>query len=87
MSILQEQAIKLISSLPDDRVEIIIQVMKGFIMPISNENEHKRIGIAKGEFIVPDDIDECNDEITKMFGVNEYFIRYTYFTMGTYRRF
>lgn len=71
MSILQEQAIKLISSLPDDRVEIIIQVMKGFIMPISNENEHKRIGIAKGEFIVPDDIDECNDEIAKMFGVNE----------------
>ena len=40
-------------------------------MPISNENEHKRIGIAKGEFIVPDDIDECNDEIAKMFGVNE----------------
>ena len=72
MSILQEQAIKLISSLPDDRVEIIIQVMKGFIMPISNENEHKRIGIAKGEFIVPDDIDECNDEIAKMFGVNEW---------------
>ena len=72
MSILQEQAIKLISSLPDDSVEIIIQVMKGFIMPISNENEHKRIGVAKGEFIVPDDIDECNDEIAKMFGVNEW---------------
>jgi prevent-host-death family protein len=26
-----------------------------------------RIGIAKGEFEVPDDIDELNDEIAKMF--------------------
>ena len=29
----------------------------------------KRIGIAKGRFIVPDDIDEMNDEIASMFGV------------------
>lgn len=29
----------------------------------------KRIGIAKGKFIVPDDIDEMNDEIASMFGV------------------
>ena len=72
MWLLREQAIKFLISLLDDRVEIIIQVMKGFIMPISNENEHKRIGVAKGEFIVPDDIDECNDEIAKMFGVNEW---------------
>jgi uncharacterized protein YlzI (FlbEa/FlbD family) len=49
MSILQEQAIQLIGSLPDDR----------------------RIGIAEGKFVVPDDIDECNDEIAEMFGVNE----------------
>lgn len=29
----------------------------------------QRIGIAKGKFIVPDDIDEMNDEIASMFGV------------------
>lgn len=29
----------------------------------------KRIGIAKGKFIVPDDIDEMNNEIASMFGV------------------
>ena len=26
-------------------------------------------GIAKGKFKVPDDIDECNDEIARMFGM------------------
>jgi hypothetical protein len=31
--------------------------------------------VAKGKFDVPDDIDECNDEIAEMFGVNEYFNR------------
>ena len=35
------------------------------------EDVSKRIGIAKGKFVVPDDIDECNDEIAKMFGVAE----------------
>ena len=28
-------------------------------------------GIAKGKYKIPDDIDECNDEIAKMFGVAE----------------
>ena len=30
----------------------------------------KRLGVAKGKFEVPDDIDFCNDEIAEMFGVN-----------------
>lgn len=33
------------------------------------ENTSKRIGIAEGKFIVPDDFDACNDEIAEMFGV------------------
>jgi sulfopyruvate decarboxylase TPP-binding subunit len=57
MSVLQEQAIKLLGTLPDDRVEIIIQVMQGFLKPVNVVNEEKRIGIAKGKFVVPDDID------------------------------
>ena len=28
-------------------------------------------GIAIGKFKVPDDIDECNDEIARMFGITE----------------
>jgi hypothetical protein len=70
MSVLKEQAVELLDILPDDRVEIIIRVMQGFITPVSDSNS-KRIGVAKGKFDVPDDIDECNDEIAEMFGVNE----------------
>jgi hypothetical protein len=69
MSVLKEQAVELLDMLPDDRVEIIIKVMQGFITPVS-ESDSKRIGVAKGKFDVPDDIDECNDEIAEMFGVN-----------------
>ena len=35
---------------------------------IYKTNYSKRIGIAKGKFDVPDDIDFCNDEIAEMFG-------------------
>lgn len=35
----------------------------------SQQITEKRIGVAKGKFTVPDNIDECNDEIAQMFGV------------------
>ena len=34
---------------------------------IEQEDVSKRIGIAEGKFTVPDDFDECNDEIAEMF--------------------
>ena len=34
------------------------------------EKKTTLIGVAKGKFEVPDDIDFCNDEIADMFGVN-----------------
>jgi antitoxin (DNA-binding transcriptional repressor) of toxin-antitoxin stability system len=36
---------------------------------IEQEDVSKRIGIAEGKFTVPDDFDECNDEIARMFGM------------------
>ncbi len=33
------------------------------------EDVSRRIGGAKGQFVCPDDIDEYNDEIAKLFGV------------------
>lgn len=33
------------------------------------EDVSKRIGIAEGKFVLPDDIDEYNDEIARMFGM------------------
>ena len=41
------------------------------IVWIEQEDISKRIGIAKGKFTIPDDIDECNDEIARMFGMIE----------------
>ena len=29
----------------------------------------KRIGIAKGKFEMPEDFDDCNEEIARMFGI------------------
>jgi prevent-host-death family protein len=38
------------------------------LVPIAAKPDvSKRIGIAKGKFVVPDDIDGCNDEIAKLF--------------------
>ena len=31
----------------------------------------RQLGIADGEYRIPDDIDWCNDEIAVMFGVNK----------------
>ncbi len=33
------------------------------------EDVSKRVGAAKGQFVYPDDFDEMDDEIAKMFGV------------------
>lgn len=38
---------------------------------IEQEDVSKRIGMAEGKFTVPDDFDECNDEIARMFGIIE----------------
>lgn len=34
------------------------------------KNNSNRLGVAKGKFTIPDDIDFCNDEIAEMFGAN-----------------
>lgn len=39
-----------------------------FTIHIPENKTDQRIGIAKGKFIVPDDIDKYNDEISDMFG-------------------
>ena len=74
MTMMQDQAIQMISLLPDDRVAVLIEVMKGFMKPIENLEKNVkdvRIGVAKGKFTVPDNIDECNEKIAEMFGVDE----------------
>ena len=42
-----------------------------FTMHLAVLGEKRTLGIANGKYFIPDDIDECNDEIAEMFGVNE----------------
>ena len=37
------------------------------LVPISSAPAEKRIGVAKGLFTVPDDIDSHNDEVARLF--------------------
>ncbi len=37
------------------------------LVPMDHSSPEKRIGIAKGEFEVPDDIDAHNAEVAKLF--------------------
>jgi antitoxin (DNA-binding transcriptional repressor) of toxin-antitoxin stability system len=38
------------------------------LVPLDSENAHgPRLGIAKGLFVVPDSIDEMNDEVANLF--------------------
>lgn len=39
-----------------------------FAIHLSPRKSGQRIGAAAGAFVVPDDIDACNDEIAQMFG-------------------
>ena len=76
MSILQEEVVKKISSLSDDNVLFILELIDRFMQPVKVENKElsvNRIGIVKGEDLYGEDydFDEMNDEIAKMFGVME----------------
>jgi len=41
------------------------------VLAIRPKNASQRIGIAKGQFVVPDDIDSANPEIEKLFSITQ----------------
>lgn len=78
----QQEAINMINSMPDDAVVILVELLKGITVNDSHfegqaaeglqmRPSKRRIGIADGKYNIPDNIDACNDEIAKMFGVAE----------------
>lgn len=40
-----------------------------FTMHLSLPNPERKLGIANGKYTIPDDIDDSNEEIARMFGV------------------
>jgi prevent-host-death family protein len=41
------------------------------LVPIAHKNKRLLLGIAKGKFVVPDNIDRDNEEIARMFYGND----------------
>lgn len=79
----RQEAIRMINNMPDDTVSILLELLKRMKKNDSDPVElqasgdeltrpkKRRLGIADGKYNIPDNIDVCNDEIAKMFGVAE----------------
>lgn len=65
---LEEKVIKKVAGLSDDNLMFLSDVTDKFMESPKVENISKRIGVAEGKFVVPDDFDICNDKIAEMFG-------------------
>ncbi len=79
----QQEAIRMIKNMPDDAVSILVDFLKRMMVNDSHIDNHqtsrnirlqpskRKLGIADGEYDIPESIDACNDEIARMFGVSE----------------
>lgn len=68
-SALEEKVIKKVVVLSDDNLMLPSDVIDKYMESPKLENTSKRIGVAEGKFVVPDDCDACNEKIAEMFGV------------------
>lgn len=83
MSTLQNQITQSLEGLSDDSLRFILDMIQRFVMPADSKNmsihndaiqgKNRRIGSMKGQKFIADghDIDECNDEIARLFGVDD----------------
>lgn len=82
MSALQVEAlqyVKYIPEMPDDKLRVLIDTFQSLITPTdksqgnyaTSEKKPRRLGSLQGMNLISEgyDIDECNDEVAKMFGV------------------
>lgn len=78
-----QEAIRMINNMPDETVSILVELFKRMMITDGFSSDHqsvgnmqkqpskRRLGIADGMYNIPNDIDACNDEIARMFGVVE----------------
>ena len=84
MSTLQNQITQSIEGLSDDSLIFILDMIQRFVMPaeskrvdinhdVNAKGKKRRLGSMKGQKFIADghDIDECNDEIARLFGAEE----------------
>ena len=79
----QQEAIRMINNMPDETVGILVELLKRMTIKDGFQADRqaagnmqikpskRKLGIADGMYDIPDDIDTCNDEIARMFGVAE----------------
>ena len=62
-----------IKMLPDDSLNEAENYIEFLLYKLKNNQDKKKtkvkLGIAKGQFHIPDNIDTINDEVAKLFGV------------------
>jgi len=82
MSTLQKQITQSLEGLSDDSLRFILDMIQRFVLPADSKSMHydaaakgrkRRLGSMKGQKFIADghDIDECNDEIARLFGVDD----------------
>lgn len=80
MSALQKQVIQSLDGLSEDSLAFILDMIQRFVKPAESQlmgtaaqGQGRKLGILKGETLIADgyDLDECNDEIAEMFGVDK----------------
>jgi hypothetical protein len=81
MSTLQAEFMETIEGLSDDTMRILLEVVKQVVLPLEHKendgistdckSKPRRMGSLKGQRLISEgyDIDESNEEIAKMFGV------------------
>ena len=65
MSTLRNQIIQSLEGLSDDSLRFILDVIQRFILPVDHSTVMQKF-IADGH-----DIDECNDEVARLFWVDD----------------
>lgn len=84
MSTLQNQITQSLDGLSDDSLRFILDMIQRFVLPSESkvmsvnydavtQGRKRRLGSMKGQNFIADghDIDECNDEIARLFGVDD----------------
>lgn len=84
MSTLQNQITQSLEGLSDDSLRFILDMIQRFVLPseskskninydIAAQGRKRRLGSMKGQKFIADshDIDECNDEIVRLFEVGD----------------
>ena len=84
MSTLQNQITQSLEGLSDDSLRFILDMIQRFVLPsesrsmginydVVTQKKKRRLGSMKGQKFIADghDIDECNDEIARLFEVGD----------------